>query len=122
MSFLTSTTHLHITTWVVALILFFIAAASGSKSKGIHMVLRLFYIFIIITGGALFMEWRDKVTDGGMNYDIKALLGILVIGFMEMILGRKSKGKSVTVFWVLFAIVLFATLFMGLSKGININF
>lgn len=122
MSILTSATHLHITTWVIALVLFFIAALSSKKLTGVHMGLRLVYILLIITGGALFLEWRDKVTDGGMNYDMKVLFGILVIGFMEMILVRKNKGKSVNVMWVLFAIALAVTLYLGLSTGIGMNF
>lgn len=122
MSFLSSTTHLHITTWVVALVLFFIAAASSKKLTGVHMGLRLMYILMIVSGGALFLEWRSKLDDAGMNYDMKVLFAILVIGFMEMILVRKNKGKSVNVFWVLFAIALAVTLYLGLSSGIGINF
>ena len=122
MDFLTSTTHMHITTWVIALILFFIAALSGKKMKAVHMILRLMYILVIVTGLALFLEWRDKIAESGMNYDMKVLFGILVIGFMEMVLVRKNKGKSVNMFWVLFGIVLLITLYLGLSMGIGVNF
>ncbi|MCM3722441.1 YisL family protein [Solibacillus isronensis] len=122
MDFLTSTTHMHITTWVIALILFFIAALSGKKMKAVHMILRVMYILVIVTGLSLFLEWRDKITESGMNYDMKVLFGILVIGFMEMVLVRKSKGKSVNMFWVLFGIVLLITLYLGLSMGIGVNF
>ncbi|AMO84438.1 cation transport ATPase [Solibacillus kalamii] len=122
MDFLTSTTHMHITTWVIALILFFIAALSGKKMKAVHMILRVMYILVIVTGLSLFLEWRDKITESGMNYDMKVLFGILVIGFMEMVLVRKNKGKSVNMFWVLFGIVLLITLYLGLSMGIGVNF
>lgn len=122
MDFLTSTTHMHITTWVIALILFFIAALSGKKMKAVHMVLRVMYILVIVTGLSLFLEWRDKISESGMNYDMKVLFGILVIGFMEMVLVRKNKGKSVNMFWVLFGIVLLITLYLGLSMGIGVNF
>ncbi|MGN7477082.1 YisL family protein [Solibacillus silvestris] len=122
MDFLSSTTHLHITTWVVALILFLIAAFSSKKLTAVHMILRVMYILVIVTGGALFLEWRDKIVESGMNYDMKVLFGILVIGFMEMILVRKNKGKSVNMFWVLFGIVLLVTLYLGLSMGIGVNF
>ncbi|MEK4384877.1 YisL family protein [Solibacillus sp. FSL W7-1464] len=122
MDFLTSTTHMHITTWVIALILFFIVALSGKKLKAVHMILRLMYILVIVTGLSLFLEWRDKISESGMNYDMKVLFGILVIGFMEMVLVRKSKGKSVNMFWVLFGIVLLITLYLGLSMGIGVNF
>ena len=122
MDFLTSTTHMHITTWVIALVLFLIAALSGKKMKAVHMILRLMYILVIVTGMSLFLEWRDKISESGMNYDMKVLFGILVIGFMEMVLVRKNKGKSVNMFWVLFGIVLLITLYLGLSMGIGVNF
>lgn len=119
MDFLTSSTHLHITTWVIALVLFFVAALA-SKSKGVHMALRLFYILIIITGGALFIEGMKY--NMGMDYGIKFILGILVIGMMEMVLVRKAKNKPITAFWVLFAIFLFAVLFYGFKLPMGENF
>ncbi|MDN4492274.1 YisL family protein [Ureibacillus aquaedulcis] len=119
MDLLTGSTHLHITTWVVALILFFVAAFA-SKSKGIHMVLRLFYILVIITGGALFIEAMDY--GQGMQYGIKFLLGIIVIGMMEMVLVRQAKNKPTTIFWVLFVISLFAVLYMGFKLPMGSSF
>ena len=110
MSFLTDSTHLHIATWVIAIVLFLVAALA-SNSKAIHMVLRLFYILIIITGGALFSKTMSYGM--GMEYGIKFLLGILTIGMMEMVLVRKTKDKPTTLFWILFAVFLFATLFYG---------
>ena len=125
MDFLTSSTHLHITTWVVGLVLFFIAALSAKKLTGVQMALRVVYILIIISGAALFMEHRDiiaSMNDGsGMTYDMKFTFGILLIGFMEMILARKNKGKSTTIFWALFAISLIAVLYLGLGGGIGLN-
>jgi len=120
MDFLTSQTHLHITTWVVGIVLFLIAALSGNKSKGLHMLLRLFYILIIITGGALFSAALDY--GQGMLYGIKFLLGILVIGMMEMVLVRQKKNKKTTMFWILFAIFLFAVLFLGFKLQMGFNF
>ncbi|MFJ8234607.1 YisL family protein [Ureibacillus sp. NPDC094379] len=119
MDFLTGSTHLHVTTWVVAIVLFLIAALA-SKSKGLHMVLRLFYILIIITGGALFIEAMSY--GQGMDYGIKFLLGLLVIGMMEMILVRKAKNKPTTVFWILFVIFLFAVLYYGFKLPMGQSF
>ncbi len=118
MDFLTSSTHLHITTWGVGLVLFFIAALSAKKLTGVQMALRVVYILIIITGVSLFIEYRDMF---GMTYDMKLTFGILLIGFMEMVLARKNKGKSTTIFWALFAISLIAVLYIGLGGGINLN-
>lgn len=122
MNFLTNSTHVHIATWVVALVLFFVAALASKKLTGVHMALRVMYILIIISGGALFLEWRDKIAESSMNYDMKVLFGILVIGFMEMVLVRKGKGKPVQLFWMLFAVALLVTLYLGLSMGIGVNF
>mgnify|MGYP003418427211 FL=1 len=124
MDFLTSTTHLHITTWVIGLILFFLAATGIVKSKGVHMALRLFYILIIISGGALYYKYaiEFRAPEGGMDYDMKFLFGILLIGMMEMVLVRQKKNKSTTIFWGLFVVLLFLTLFYGLKLPIGMDF
>ncbi len=124
MDFLVSTTHLHITTWVIGLILFFIAAAGISKSKGVHMALRLFYILMIITGGALYWEYGINFrTDAtGMGYDMKFLFAILTIAMMEMVLVKKNKGKKNGLFWILFAVFLFLTLFYGFKLPMGSSF
>jgi disulfide bond formation protein DsbB len=125
MDFLTSTTHLHITLWVVGLILFFVAALSAKKLTPVHMTLRLFYILIIASGVGLYIEHREtfaKVHDGsGMLYDMKFMFGILLIAFMELVLVRKGKGKSTKAFWILFGISLLAVLLIGLGGGIGVN-
>jgi len=118
MEFLASP-HLHITTWVIAIILFFVALAIKNP-KVVHMILRVFYILIIITGIALFMKGMDY--GQGMLYGLKFLAGILVIGMMEMSLVKKKKGKPFTTFVVLFFIFFFITLFLGFKLPMNINF
>ncbi|MDD1504856.1 MULTISPECIES: YisL family protein [unclassified Lysinibacillus] len=119
MNFLTSQTHLHITTWVVAIVIFLIAALMGKQSKGLHMTLRLFYILIIITGGALFFKYQ---ANDPMQYGLKFLGGILVIGMMEMVLVRQKKNKPNGLFWILFAVFLFITLYLGFKLPIGQNF
>src|SRR5690606_1008362 len=92
------------------------------ESKGrkiVHMILRLFYILIIITGLALFIAWSSS---DAMQYGIKLLFGILTIGMMEMVLVRGKKGKSVTMFWILFAVFLLVTMFYGFRLPIGFNF
>ncbi|WP_144509514.1 YisL family protein [Bacillus sp. FJAT-22090] len=118
MDFLAST-HLHITTWVIALILFFVALAIKNP-KVVHMILRVFYILIILTGIALFMKGMDY--GQGMLYGLKFLAGILVIGMMEMTLVKKTKGKPFTTFLVLFFVFLLIALFLGFKLPMGINF
>ncbi|GIN37937.1 MULTISPECIES: YisL family protein [Heyndrickxia] len=113
------TTHAHVTTWVIAIILFVIAFAlykSGNTkgSKIVHMILRLFYILVIITGGILFFKFQS--TFGPALYGMKLLGGLLVIGMMEMILTRIKKGKGTGLFWLLFIIFFVAVLYLGFVK------
>ncbi|WP_301107806.1 YisL family protein [Sporosarcina sp.] len=122
MGFLTDTTHFHILTWVVGIVLFFVAVgmASGTKGKKItHMILRLFYILIIISGAALFFEHMGL---NSMLYGIKFVLGLLTIGFMEMTLVRGSKGKSTGVMLILFIVFLLATMFVGFKLPLGFDF
>ena len=121
MDALSTTTHFHIFTWVVGILLFLVAAvmANGSKGKKItHMIARLFYVLIVISGLLLFMTYG---TSDAMFYGIKFLLGLVTIGMMEMVLVRSEKGKNVSTLWILFFIFLFATMFLGfkLQAGIN---
>ena len=122
MSFL-ATTHFHIFTWVVGIILFLAAAvlARGSKGQKItHMIARLFYVLILFSGIMLFIEGMNY--DEGALYGIKLLLGLVTIGLMEMILVRSSKEKSVSTFWIFFFIALFATMFLGFKLPIGFTF
>ncbi|MEK5522323.1 MULTISPECIES: YisL family protein [Heyndrickxia] len=113
------TTHAHVTTWVIGIILFIIAAAlyKSGKTKGakiVNMILRLFYILIIITGGILFFKFQSAY--GPALYGMKLLGGLLVIGMMEMVLSRMKKGKSSGIFWLLFIIFFAIVLYLGFVK------
>ncbi|ALC80686.1 MULTISPECIES: YisL family protein [Bacillus] len=108
-------THLHITTWVIGLIFVFVTYAmysSGSKSgaKIVHMILRLIYLLIIATGADLL--FRLQLWNG--EYISKAILGIISIGFMEMLLIRRKKQKSTTGMWIAFIIAIVVTIALGL--------
>lgn len=114
-------THAHIASWAIAIILFIIVFVllNGEKSKGVkivHMTLRLFYLFILATG--LMLLFSGVLING--EYIGKAILGFLVIGFMEMILTRKSDGRSSGLFWVLLIIVLILTIALGMRLPLGI--
>ena len=107
-------THAHITTWVIALILFFVAINlhKNGKTRGlkvVQMILRLFYLLIIATGvGMLF-----SLSTISVLYWIKAILGVLVIGFFEMVLSKTIKGKSTGVLWTLFVVAFVVVVYLG---------
>jgi len=108
-------TNLHITSWVVAIILFITAIVltknkNEKPAKVVSMILRLFYLFIIGTGIQLYL-----LVDPSLGYHIKALLGILVIVFMELVLAGIKRGKSTKIYWILWLIILVATIYMGFT-------
>ncbi|THE12592.1 DUF1516 family protein [Bacillus timonensis] len=119
---MTYNTHAHITSWAVAIILFVVAATILNKAgkeksqKIVKMILRLFYLFILATG--LLLLFGGVEIDG--EYIGKAILGVLTIGFMEMILARSSKQKSTGLFWGLFIVVLILTIGLGMKLPLGI--
>ncbi|QGQ44612.1 YisL family protein [Metabacillus sediminilitoris] len=107
-------THAHITTWVVAIILFFVAhsllkSQKEKPAKIVQMVLRLFYILIIVTGIMI----ASGIQLNG-EYIGKIILGIVTIGMMEMVLTKTKKGQPTKVFWIIFIVVLILTISLGL--------
>ncbi|GEK33651.1 YisL family protein [Kurthia sibirica] len=121
--FLTSSTHIHITTWVLALVLFFVAVSMAPTAKGrkiTHMILRLMYVLIIITGGLLFAKSLDF--GQGMLYGFKLISGLGVIAFMEMVLVRGQKGKSTKGMWIGLIICLVAVLYLGFHLQMGFKF
>lgn len=106
-------THMHITTWVAAIVLLLVATSLLKKGnqqgyKTTHMILRVVYLLIIATGGMLIIGMT--ITP---EYVGKIALGILVIGLMEMVLTRMSKGKNVIALWIVFAVALIAIIVLG---------
>ncbi|MFS0782921.1 DUF1516 family protein [Bacillus sp. 1P06AnD] len=116
-------TDFHITTWAVAIILMIIAVVLWKKGnkKGFkitHMIIRVLYILILLSGGMLISK---EGTLGGELYG-KMVLGIIVIGLIEMVLIRLGKGKKVTGMAVLFVVAFLAVLALGFRLPLGINF
>ncbi|WP_228027661.1 YisL family protein [Bacillus fonticola] len=114
-------TDLHITTWVVGIVLFLVAynmykKGNAKAAKINHMITRVLYILIIWTGINLFIP-TDPL------YNVKALAGILVIVGMELTLVRTKKGKSASIGWGLFIVGLAGALVLGmmLPQGIYLG-
>jgi len=115
-------THAHITTWVVALILFVVAIAfqakGHEKTKMVHMLLRLFYILIIATGAWIL----HSMSSFPFLYIVKVIVGLWVIGMMEMILVRTAKGKNTNVLWLQFIVAFVIVLYLGFKLPFGFSF
>lgn len=104
--------HAHITTWVLVFVLFIVALIlhNSGKQKGakiVHMVLRLFYILVVLTGGML-------IEMSGM-YLFKAIAGLWVISSIEMILIKTAKKENTKGFWIQFVISIILVLYLGFT-------
>lgn len=108
------------TAWLLALILFIVAIFlhKGGKAKGakiVQMILRVMYLLILGTGFTMLFTSGMLGTDFTLQYILKLVLGIGVIGLLEMILGKTVKHQSTGILWIAFIIVFASTLYLGLT-------
>ncbi|MBP2242081.1 FtsH-binding integral membrane protein [Cytobacillus eiseniae] len=107
-------THAHLAIIILTIILFCVTLILQKKGRNItvlHMILRVFYLLIVLTGGLLFFS-VFKVT---ILYILKALLGVAMVALFEMILVKNRDGKKVIGFLFLGLIVLIITVYLGLE-------
>jgi Protein of unknown function (DUF1516) len=112
--------HLHITSWVLVLLLFVVALMAGNaKTKKIaHMTARMLY-FVVIASGIWTLTSLAKVSG---EYFGKAILGIVVIAGIEMVLVRTQKGRPTGMAWAVFIVSLVLTIALGLRLPLGMNF
>ncbi len=108
--------HAHVTAWFLALILFVIALSLNKrgKEKGfkiVQMILRVFYLLIIFTGGYLLFSYH--LYQSSLLYVVKAAAGLWVISLFEMILQRAARKGKGTIIWYQFAVAFILVLSLG---------
>lgn len=120
-------THMHITSWVLAfillvLVIMFHRQGKEKVAKVMHMILRLDFLFILITGGILL---GDYFTDGLSSYMpeaiIKSLAGLWAIVSMEMValkVGKDLPSRSWMVQLIIASVIAIALGFGRLPLGI----
>ncbi|WP_273850088.1 DUF1516 family protein [Guptibacillus spartinae] len=107
--------HAHYTAWGLTLILFlvsyyFMRAGKEKAQTRVHMILRLFYIFTVITGMFLvvgYQFWGPSI--------VKGVVALWLIFSMEMILVRGKKEKIIWPFWLQFMFAFLLVIFYGYS-------
>lgn len=113
-------THLHVTAWVLAFILLFIITTLYKKennrvAKILHMVLRLIYIVVLVSGVQLLWNYFSG-SDMLVEALIKSFAGLWVIGAMEMVSISTSKGQSARSGWIQLGIAFLITLLLGFAR------
>ncbi len=115
------TTHAHLTAWILALILFFVALSLHGKGKEkgfkvLKMIVRVMYLLIIGTGIQLLLG----VDTIGMLYIAKAAVGLWIVVLLELILNRKGANVKANVLWIQLAVAFILVLFLGFKLPFGI--
>jgi len=108
--------HAHVGFWTLGLIVFvltFILYIIGTNKPAriLHMILRLLYILIIITG--VVMVAKLYSADNFVWSTIKGLFGLLVIGMMDTLLNKARKRTTSVVYWIILIIALAGVFSIG---------
>ncbi|CAM3658308.1 YisL family protein [Mesobacillus zeae] len=115
-------THAHLTSWILALILLFVAISLYNKGnekgfKIVKMIVRVIYLLILGTGiGMLF-----SLSSISMLYILKAAVGLWIITLIELILNRKAGNVKSSVLWIQLAIALILVLFLGFKLPLGFD-
>ncbi|WP_162356588.1 DUF1516 family protein [Metabacillus mangrovi] len=115
-------THWHIAAWILAVILFFAVYVLYKKGRMksaavLHGILRLDYLLVLASG--FYLVASVSITFGHL---MKAALGILTIGFLEIVAVHKKKGESYKPLWIFCLAVLGGTILLGLYLPLGIRF
>lgn len=116
--------HTHLASTAIVIILYAIVMYLYRSQKGanktsttIHMILRVFLVIMLFSGISIYvsaMDYISSLDNGHMEYGIKALLGILTIGFVEMsLVSAKKQRKIVNIMMIIFIVILVATIVLG---------
>jgi hypothetical protein len=97
----------HSGSWIVMILLFALSVIFR-KQKVTGMVLRLFYLIMLGTGISMLVQLNFPTV-----YVVKGILAILLIGVMEMIVGRMRKGRAVSVLWIVWVLLLVIVVLTG---------
>lgn len=117
----TPTTHLHITSWLVAFILFIIVLILNKlgKEKGakiVQMILRLDYLLILYSGGTL-LAWYFSNPQVGLGEAVfKGLAGIWAIFALEMISLKSGREEPTKSWWLQLIIAVVLTFILGFGR------
>ncbi|MBT2215371.1 YisL family protein [Virgibacillus dakarensis] len=113
-------THLHITAWALAFILFIIVVILNKqgKAKGakiVQMILRLDYLLILYSGGALLAYYFGGSPMMGEAI-FKGLAGIWAIFAMEMISLKTGREEPTKSWWIQLVIAVLLTMVLGFGR------
>ncbi|KGX83934.1 YisL family protein [Pontibacillus marinus] len=114
-------THLHITSWVLALILLGVAVwlyrfGKAKPGKIVHMILRLDFLLILYSGGSLIGNYFEGISGFTGELIIKVIAGIWTIAAIEMIANKAKKRQPARTWWIQFFIAFIIAVVLGFGR------
>ncbi|SDI53737.1 DUF1516 family protein [Natribacillus halophilus] len=103
----------HQGSWAFLPILFLIAfflyrAGKNTGGRILRIILGIFYLIMIVSGVGLLFELGFPAM-----FVVKGILALLLIGFMEMALGKTKRGESAAVSFTLVVVTLVIVVLLG---------
>ena len=114
--------HLHVASWGISLILFFmtwITIKSNERlAEILHMINRIVFLAILFTGIMLIYRYTQAPvwSDFGVEAIVKGLAGVWLIVVMEMFYIRYKKGVAYRGLLVQFFFMLAIVLILGFGR------
>lgn len=99
--------HSHAGSWAF-LIIFFLLSYFFQKQKWLPMILRLFYVIMLVSGISMLV-----LLNFPLLYIVKGILAIGLIGVTDMLILKKRKEEPHTLLWVLYGVLLILILLIG---------
>ncbi|MDN4074901.1 DUF1516 family protein [Fictibacillus terranigra] len=99
--------EMHRGSWAILIVLFLITYFTKSQKISL-MLQRLFYLIMIVSGAGMLVTLNFP-----LQYVLKGVLAIVLIGVMEMLVARKRKGSPMPMMWIVLIILLAIILMMG---------
>lgn len=90
------------------LLVFFVLALALPRQGWPVMLLRLFYLVMIVSGVGMLIVLQFPVF-----YVVKGLLALVLIGTIEMVLARRKKGSVSPIQWAVLLLLLVLVPLMG---------
>jgi len=99
--------------WALLIVAFLIAfflyqAQKKTGGKIVAMILRLFYLIMVITGAGLLFQYGFPA-----HYLVKGIIAIVMIGFMEMALAKAKRGQKGITGFIVAVILAILVVIMG---------
>ncbi|MCU5745972.1 YisL family protein [Staphylococcus sp. SQ8-PEA] len=119
--------HIHITSWVLAIIFFFATYFNFSAREGAtpfykiaHILLRISMVLVLVSGIWSFIQEMSAHHGGGhLLLTCKMVCGLIVIALMEVTIAKRKKGEPshAQLWWTIIMIIITMVLGVILPWG-----